>query len=305
MAGSRLTLPVTALYGLGICFICGVIQHQWWIQLVCFALAVYLMILFNNFYALIRIYSRAITSAFIVLSSMACFLFPSLEGGIVTVGFIASLLVIFSTYQDREAAGRICYTFLILGLASLAKIQMLMFIPVYWIMMIFLSSLSLRTFISSLLGLLTPYWFWISAVLLLYKGDLSPFTNHFLPLAEAGFYNAYNDIPLSHYLTYAFLIILTVTGIIHFLRTSYNDKIRTRQFYYSIMFFDILVLVLLPLFPQHYDLLFRPAIILTSPLIGHFIALTNTKVTNIAFYIILITALLLTGFNLWISSFIF
>jgi hypothetical protein len=49
--------------------------------------------------------------------------------------------------------------------------------------------------------------------------------------------------------------------------------------------------------------LFRPAIILTSPLIGHFIALTNTKITNIAFYVILITALLLTGFNLWTSSF--
>ena len=69
------------------------------------------------------------------------------------------------------------------------------------------------------------------------------------------------------------------------------------------MFFDIVVLVLLPIFPQYDDLLFRPAIILTSPLIGHFIALTNTKITNIAFYVILITALLLTGFNLWTSSF--
>lgn len=299
IAGSRLTLPVTALYGLGVWCISGVIQHQWWIQLVCFALAVYLMILFNNFYALIRIYSRAITSAFIVLSGIACFLFPSIEGGIATVGIIASLLTLFATYQDREAAGWIYYTFLILGLASLAKVHLLVFIPVYWIMMIFISSLSLRTFIASLLGLLTPYWFAITAVLLFYKGDFTPFTSHFLEFGEVEFLNAYSNIPLSHYLTYAFLIILTIIGIVHFLRTSYNDKIRTRQFYYSIMFFNIVVLVLLPLFPQQYDLLFRPAIILTSPLIGHYIALTNTKVTNISFYLILITALLLTGFNLW------
>lgn len=305
VAGSRLTLPATALYGLAIWFISGAIQHQWWIQLVCYVLSTYLMVQLNNFNALIRVYSRAITSAFIILSCVACFIFPSLEGGIATLGLIASLLTLFATYQNREATGWIYYTFLILGLISLAKVHLLMFIPVYWILMIFLSSLSLRTFIASLLGLLTPYWIGITAEVLLHQDDLSLFTGHFLPLTEITFFTAYDSIPLSHYLTYAFLVILTVTGIIHFLRTSYNDKIRTRQFYYSIMLFDIVVLTLLPLFPQYHDLLFRPAIILTSPLIGHFIALTHTKITNIAFYVILIAALVLTGFNLWTSSFIF
>ena len=305
VAESRLTFLVTVLYGLLLCLIGGVIQHQWWIQLACYILATYLMILLNNFHALIRIYSRAITSAFIILSGVACFIFPSLEGCIVTVGLVASLLTLFTTYQNREAAGWIYYTFLILGVASVANIHFLVFIPIYWIMMIFINSLSLRTFIASLFGLLTPYWIWIAVVLFFYKDNLTPFTSLFQPLTEVSFFNAYGSIPLSHYLTYAFLVILAFTGIIHFLRKSYNDKIRTRQFYYSIIFFDIVVLVLLALFPQYYDLLFRPAIILTSPLIGHFIALTRTKITNIAFYLILITALLLTGFNLWTSSFIF
>ena len=301
VAGSRLTLPVTVLYGLALWFISGTIQHQWWVQLFCFILSAYLMVLLNNFNALIRIYSRSITSAFIILSGVACFLFPSLEGGFVTVGLIASLLTIFATYQDREAAGWSFYTFLILGIASLAKVHLLVLIPLYWIIMVLLSSLSLRTFIASLFGLLTPYWICIAIVLMLYQGDVSLFTDHFKPLAETVFFADYENIPLSHYLTYAFLVILSVTGIIHFLRTSFNDKIRTRQFYYSIMFLDIVVLVLLPVFPQQYDLLFRPAIILTSALIGHFIALTHTKITNIALYIILTAALLLTGFNLWIS----
>ena len=303
VAGSRFTFPVTALYGLGLCLTGGLIQHQWWIQLVCYALAVYLMILLNNFNALIRIYSRAITSAFIILSGVACFIFPSVEGDLITVGFIASLLTLFASYQNRDAAASIYYTFLILGLASLAKVHLLAFIPLYWILMIFLSSLSLRTFIASLLGMLTPYWFWIAAVLCLYKDDLTPFTNHFLPLTTFPFFTAYDRIPFSHYLTYAFLVVLAITGMVHFFRTSFNDKIRTRQLYYSIIFLNIITLILLPLFPQQYDLLFRPAIVLTSPLIGHFIALTHTKVTNIAFFIILIAALLLTGFNLWISSF--
>ncbi len=305
VAGSRLTFPVTVAYGLVLCLIGGVIQHQWWIQLVCYALSAYLMILLNNFNALIRIYSRATSSAFIILSGIACFIFPSVEGDIVTVGFIASLLTLFTTYQNREATGWIYYTFLILGVASIAKVHLLALIPVYWILMIFLSSLGLRTFIASILGLLTPYCFWITAVLLLYKDDITPFTNHFRTLTEVAFPGNYGIIPLSHYLTFAFLVILTITGIVHFLRASYNDKIRTRQLYYGIMFFDVIVLVLLSLFPQQHDLLLRPAIVLTSPLIGHFIALTNTKITNIAFYVILVTALLLTGFNLWTSSYIF
>lgn len=147
---------MTALYGLAIWFICGAIQYQWWIQLVCFILSTYLMVLLNNFNALIRVYSRAITSAFIILSCVACFIFPSLEGGIVTLGLIASLSTLFASYQNRDAAGLIYYTFLFLGLASLAKVHLLVIIPIYWILMIFISSLSLRTIIASVLGLLTP-----------------------------------------------------------------------------------------------------------------------------------------------------
>ena len=169
----------------------------------------------------------------------------------------------------------------------------------------FLSSLSLRTFLASLLGLLTPYWCWAAIVLFFYQDNFTPFLSHFYPFADVAFLDGYASLSISHYLTYAFLIILTVIGIVHYLRTSFNDKIRTRQFYYSIMFFDVVVLTLLPLFPLQNDLLLRPAIILTSPLIGHFIALTNTKVTNIAFILILIAALVLTGFNLWIASYSF
>ena len=305
IAESRLTFPLTALYGLFLCLAGGVIQHQWWIQLGCLALATYLILLFNNFYSLIRIYSRAITSAFIILSGVACFIFPSIEGGIVTVGIAASLLTLFATYQDKEAVGWIYYTFLILGLVSLAKVHILGLIPIYWVLMLFLSSFGLRSFMASLLGLLTPYWFWLAIVIFLYKGNLSLFTSHFQPLAELELLNGYDSLSLAHYLTYGFLVLLTIIGIVHFLRTSYNDKIRTRQFYYCIMFFNLMVLVLLAIFPLQYDLLLRAAIILTSPLIGHFVALTNTKVTNIAFIALLIIALVLTAVNLWISSFTF
>ena len=65
---------------------------------------------------------------------------------------------------------------------------------------------------------------------------------------------------------------------------------------------NLLSAVLLVIMPQHYDFLLRMMIINTSPLIAHFIALTRTRVTNIAFYVITLSALMLTAYNLWTSS---
>ena len=68
---------------------------------------------------------------------------------------------------------------------------------------------------------------------------------------------------------------------------------------------DICTIIFLVLQPQHYNILMYIMIINTAPLIGHFIALTHTWITNIAFYVILIAALALTAYNLWMPSLIF
>ena len=68
---------------------------------------------------------------------------------------------------------------------------------------------------------------------------------------------------------------------------------------------DICTIIFLVLQPQHYNILMYIMIINTAPLSGHFIALTHTWITNIAFYVILIAALALTAYNLWMPSLIF
>ena len=52
-------------------------------------------------------------------------------------------------------------------------------------------------------------------------------------------------------------------------------------------------------------MLIRIMTVAVSPLIGHFLALTKTKITNIAFIVITVAILALTTFNLWISSYPF
>ena len=57
--------------------------------------------------------------------------------------------------------------------------------------------------------------------------------------------------------------------------------------------------------PSQFDILLRILIIAVSPLIGHFFALTKTKVSNIFFLVTAGVILILTLFNLWSSSSIF
>lgn len=306
VAESRFTLPAVAVYGGIIWLLCGLFPQQWWLQFALFAVSTYLMVELNNSNVLIRIYSRSVSAAYIILSCVACFLFPSLKGAFVQLCFIASLLTLFRSYQDRESVGLTFYTFVFLSLGSLVEVHTLWFIPCYWIMMMFfIFTLTGRTFLASLLGILLPYWGLFAWILWRYEGDFTPLWEHFAPLGDFQFPFDFTVSALPHFLTFVFLVGLFATGLIHYLRTSFHDKIRVRQIYYSLAFIDIVAMVFLLIQPQHEDLMLRVIIITTSPLIGHFIALTRTWITNIAFFVILGIALLLTIYNLWSSSFIF
>lgn len=299
-------LPAVSIYGLGVWLLCGLIGQKWWIQFACFVLSASLMAVINNQNVLIRIYSRSVSAAFIILSCAACFLFPSINGSIVQLCLVASMLTIYQTYQDYQAVGLDFYTFLILSLGSLFDVRILWFVPIYWLFMaFFVYSMSLRTFLASLFGLILPYWCVSAWLLWKEEGDFSYFVDHFIPLWHFQFPVDYTSTHPIHIAILVFLVILTLTGVIHFIRTSYNDKIRIRQIYYSFMFINFVTFVFMILQPQTEDIMLRTMIITTSPLIGHFVSLTHTRITNIAFFVILAVSLVLTILSIWVSSSIF
>lgn len=259
------------------------------------------MVLLNNSNALIRIYSRVISVTFLILSCMACFLFSSLYGNLTQLCIVAFYLILFQSYQDKTAAGLTYYGFLCIGLTSLTFVHILYFVPFLWILMLScLQSFSLRTFFASLLGIITPYW--LGICWLVYQGSLPLFVDHFAPLIRFHTPFDFSILNNSQMTTFAFVILLALIGAVHYFRTYYSDKIRTRQLFVIFIWIDLLTVAFICQQPQYYDPLIRILIINTAPLIGHFIALTHTKITNITFYLICITALLLTGYNLWMSS---
>ena len=303
VAESRKTLPVAVLYSIVIWVLAGLIQNHWWIQFTCYIFSVYLMVQLNNLNMLIRIYSRMVSVSYALLFSATVFLFPSIEGAITQTCFIASLITLYNCYQDKESTGWTYYTFLLLGIGSFADIHLLFFVPVFWLnMAVTVYSLCWRTFLASLLGLLTPYWFWTPWILWQEGAGITAVTDFFSPLITYQYPQTSPTLPSQQILLIGVLILLGSIGFIHFLRRSFQDKIRTRQLYYSFAIISIYAIVLIIFMPQQYNMLIRILIIAVSPLIGHFLALTNTKLTNIAFFIIMGGILLLTIANLWISS---
>ncbi|MBQ9230844.1 MAG: hypothetical protein IJ190_06630 [Prevotella sp.] len=304
VAESRIAMPVVAVYATCCWLLAGLIQENWWVQFGYFALSTYLMMVMNNSYALIRVYSRMLSCSFMALTCMACFLFPSFHGAATQLLVIATYLILFHTYQDKSSVGMTYYGFLFLGLASMAYIPIIYLLPVLWILMWSnLQALSWRTFLASLLGVITPYWFWFCW--LFYQEDLTPFADHFIPLADFQTPFHFSVLSLGGAATLLLLVVFTILGAIHFWHTSFMDKIRIRQFYSLFIRMNLVIFLLICLQPQHYDSLIRLAIVNTAPLTAHYISLTHTRFSNVVFIIMTIIVLILTTYNLWTQSSLF
>ena len=288
IAESRHTLPITAFYSICIWLLAGLVTQQWWIQFGCFVVSAWMMMMLNKENMLIRIYSRLVSSAYLVLTCAAVFLFASRSSAIMQMGAVISLFLLWHCYQDKGAVGWTFYTFFFLGAGSLAQIQVLYYLPIFWLMMAwFIFSLSWRTFFASLIGLITPYWLCLPFFVLQGEDCLAHLTNHLRPLLDIMSLPDYSVLNITEWVFLGFLVLLMVIGSFHFLANSYNS----------------LFLVLVE--PQCYDMVIHVLILVVSPMIAHFFALTHSRFTNILFIVTLTVTLLFTGYNLWISSFHF
>ena len=163
IAESRIALPLTIVYGLAMSIFYGAWEQQLWMQTIVLAISTLLMAELNNSNSLIRIFSRMVSCSFLFMSVMAIFLLHSMQATIVQLCFIAFYLSLFKAYQNPRATGWVYYAFFAIGMASVVFIQILYFVPIMWILMIFnILAFGSRSFVASLLGLITPFTMFIT-----------------------------------------------------------------------------------------------------------------------------------------------
>ncbi|MGN1376046.1 MAG: hypothetical protein ACI4V5_05775 [Prevotella sp.] len=303
IAESRMTLPVTILIVALIWAFKGVTDDDAYYKMAFLSISTYLMVELNNRNALIRVYSRMVSCSFAILTTAIAVIPVDMYALCVQTCFLGTYSMLFKCYQDKRSQGYVYFAFLFLGIASLFFIQIVFFIPVLWILIASnLMALSWKSLGASLLGVLTPYWIWSGYCL--FTGDIFPLIEHIQTISvfERPFMYEITDMRIP--VTSAYIVILSVIGIVHFFRNSYKDKIRIRMIYEFVITMNILILVFTVLQPQHANFLLCLFVIHTSILIAHFLTLTHTWQTNFVFMLILILTTALINYNLWIFSLI-
>ena len=304
IAESKNTLPVTLVYGLGVWLLGGLVTDDLWLQFCLFMVTALLLVYLNNSIALLRVRSRMVSCTFIALTCCTSQLFPTLSGDVSALCLTIALIFMFHSYHDYQAAGRTYFSFLFIGLVSVTFIKVLWLVPLIWVLMgTNMITLNFRSFVASLLGIITPYWFIIPWCLL--RHDFSWLSSHLTQFVT--FTPAFDltGIPIGIVAVFLFIMTVTSLSINHILYHGFEDKTRIRLTFGFLSILSVACMLFLIAQPQYYSQMIPLIIVLTCPIIGHYLTLTSTRVTNILFFIIAALAVIITIFNLWMPSYNF
>lgn len=180
---------------------------------------------------------------------------------------VLAIYQLFTSYHDETASKAIYNATLILGAGSLLWIHLLWFVPVFWYGMYCFRSLSARTFIASLLGVLTVYWLLLGWCV--WQGNYTAFTVPFQSLFKIRLLQISPDY-LINAMGIIYLIILLLTASINIFTHEYEDNLRTRQYLYFLMTLAIWSFALFFFYEQSSKELLETVCMPAAILLGHF-----------------------------------
>lgn len=323
ISGSVFTLPVCSVITILLLLapfsdVLGTLRSiPFWTMLLLIALTTYVMIELNNRNTLLRIRSRMVSSVWLVtMASVAVichtttppFLLSLLdsrfdEALLCTLFIAVSFSQLFRTYQKRDCVVCTFHYALFLGITSTILPHSVVFLPMFlWHQTAFLRSTTLRTLCASLIGFCFP-WF-ITAAWCVLTDNYQPFLAWFADLtsyvlvAETN----YTSLSLQEVASWSLVTLLGVIGSIHYLSTSYNDKIQVRMFFYIFVIQFLAIDAFVALQPQHFKAWMPILVLHSSPIIAHFFALTRSWFTNFLFMLSLLAVAALAYFNIFMET---
>lgn len=289
MATSTFTLPVVSVLTFIVWVTDAAGSRAMWISLLFAALTAYALAEWNNRYGLLRIRSRFVSTSFLLLMCASPFLHTAAESLAPALCLAVSYLLLFACYQQPRSQGKVFHAFLSTGIATmLTPVAWLLVAPQYIFMTFQLRCLTWRTFVAGLLGLAVPYW--CSFVWSVFTGDLATAALAFADNISGACHAPLLAMP--HYALLSlpekvvgiYLAALSVIGIFHYFRTSYNDRIRVRMFFHSIIINEIFLLAAAFMLPQHFAWTFPLLLVNSAPLIAHYWTLARGRGIEIWFW---------------------
>ena len=256
----------------------------------------YFLIWLNNTFGLIRVRASIQTSVYLLLIAASPTIHLLYAGDIAAISMLLSIYFLFSSYQHPKPSGRIFMSFFLLGLGSLAFPQLTYFAPLWWIGAFSFKSLSPKSFMASILGWSFPFWFLFSYAY--FFDDMSLFYQPFTELVT------FHSISLSllkpwEITTLIYCLIIFVVSTMHVFINGYKDKMRTQFYLYFLIIITFGIFIFILLQPTHFMDLLSLLLIGVSIIVGHMLALTNTKASNLFFVSAIAGLVILFCLNVW------
>lgn len=266
-----------------------------WAGLAVTAVTTYLLMECSNRNALLRVRSRMISVTYLMLMMTCPFLHQWDWDMLPMFCWLASYAAFFKSYQNMRPEGCTFYGFLFVGLASMVWMPLLLAAPLFYAsLLLHMRSLTWKSLCSGILGLLLPYWFVTGYAV--WTGSIQEVSAMWQ--AQFAFLPAdYSQLTGQQVSAFVVLAVLGLPATIHYLRTAYNDKIRTRMFFYMIIMQELAMVLACALQPQHAGVLLPLLIVNSAPLIAHHLSLSRGRWANTWFFFSLMLVVCLLVFN--------
>lgn len=241
-----------------------------------FAVAVVLTFLLresNNHFQWIRVRSRMTSSTFLMLATV-CLPCHSLSWAwIPPFCLLGAYDLLFAALSQRRPAGYVFHAFLLLTLGTAVWPQMAFMLPLFmWQLGFRLHILSWRTFFAALLGIAFPLWLYFAWSL---WTDSVPTMFAFLQICRMWSVPDLTQWASAPRFYFAFIMVCAFFGLLHYARARFRDKKIVRDMHYVMISHELLLLVLMVLFPADFSLMLPVVLLNTAPLLSHYFTLAK------------------------------
>ena len=299
IATGRFTLPVVIL----ICLLLWAITAQSWNELASLgiiALTGFMMIETNTTFNLIRTRTALPVCIYGWIATSLFFLHPFCWENLVPLIFMLAVHQLFGTYESPLPTNPVFHAFLFISLGSLVFPQFMVFALLWWASMIPFRSMGIKSFLASLIGLITPYWFLFGYA----------FCSDDMPLFLAPLKEMIHIYPIDYSLlaptdiiSWGSITLLSVVSGIHYWQIAYKDRTRTRIYHSFLVYTGWWTTLLCLLQPTHLHAWMPIQLICMAFLSGHLFTLTRNRFSGILFIVTFVVFILLMPLNLWMQFF--
>ena len=290
-----------------------------WTSFAFVGLITYIIVEWNNQCQLLRIRSRMNSVTFMSLALM----FPLLHDGVLVwlppLCLLGSYFILFKGYDEYRGQGYTFHAFLLLSIGSLVYPPLLLVALTLLISCnAQLRMLSGKPFVAALLGLVLPYWIYAALVYAFRYSPLALSLEAAPVVYAVGFHDLtwdvwaahlqpvlpdyLHDAPLWQLVSLGFIVLLGLRALVHFVHNSYDDKISTRQFFYTMMLQLVPITFFTLWFPADIRFTLPLLMIGVTPFVAHYLALSRSRSTDWAFVLWVIAGLFIgvcNHFALW------